>query len=389
LITRRTNAILANKYSRSQSLNPQKASRLQEHRVLQTLQLYKAKEERKNMSQEIARWENKILQIRNSIIQSARDMGILLQDIEQTMLTGTVNIEDHIVDDSIWNALGLFFVNRRDYSASETVYRHMLESIDKINTRKLHRGLALYNLGISQINTKNFDEGIPNVLAAYEEDVNRIGKTRARKLFANKLKDGFLNEMYNTIDSNYFKKLIKSFPKSFLLRFEVPHLIDLLDESERLFLMKVIISHDVTPFRKDTYTKVLLFDNLKNIYLLIEIVLKKKNVGMLGKLVDDMFTGQNWCKASSQAKQLTHFDRGPNRDPVLQFKINFKQILKMTHYRNEQKFLVKLFLVTVLMRNYTSHFFDDYRQILHNRNTYSFLFESAIYALLYCLSTVK
>lgn len=335
-------------------------------------------------SEKITEWDQKINQIRNNIFQTYKNIGDLLEDIELAMTSGVVRIEDHIIDDSIWNGLGLFFFNLEDFSVSETVYSHMLRTIQRFTDRRLHKGLALYNLGVSQINSKNFDDGIPNILLAYEQDVERMGKIRARKFFANKLKDTFLDYEINFIESNYLNKLRKLFPNSSISTLLAQDLFKVLDESEMLLLMKIIVSITVRSFNKDDYSKLTRFDSLKNIYLLIEIVLKKRQKKTLAHLVDDMFTREKWLSPSLQEKKLRRFDTGPN-SPIKQFNINLKNIRDMNFYGNEQKFLVRIFLLTVLMRNYTAHFFDEYHQLLNDRNIYSSLFESAIYALLYCL----
>ena len=166
----------------------------------------------------------------------------------------------------------------------------MLRTIERFTDRKLHKGLALYNLGISQINSKNFDDGVPNILLAYEQDVDRMGKIRARKLFANKLKDTFLEDVTNFIESNYLNKLRRLFPNSPILTLRAQDLFEVLDESEMLLFMRVIVSITVRSFSNDAYSKLTRFDNLKNIYLLIEIVLKNGQKKTLSPLVDDMFT---------------------------------------------------------------------------------------------------
>jgi hypothetical protein len=54
----------------------------------------------------------------------------------------------------------------------------MLKTINKIEVSRgiiLHKGLALFNIGLAQIRLNNFDEGISNVLEAYDEDVRTAG----------------------------------------------------------------------------------------------------------------------------------------------------------------------------------------------------------------------
>jgi len=268
----------------------------------------------------------------------------------------------------------------------------MLDTIKEYETKyktKLHKGLALYNLGISQLNQKNYDEGISNVLSAYQEDKRTYGNKKAETLFAKRLDVTFTSEVNNILDSKYYSALKKLYPRSSNLMYSISDLTSALDRSERLLLMRILISNTTTPFRKDTNTQVILFDNLKNIFLLIEVVLKKRWNGTLGPLVDKMFNNKKWNKPNSTEIRLRRFNRVPGPPPLKQFESNFLNIHRMQHGRNEGKFLIRLFLQTVILRHYTAHFFDDYKPILHSKKLYNSLFRFAIYALIYSLNAIK
>jgi hypothetical protein len=137
-----------------------------------------------------------------------------------------------------------------------------------------------------------------------------------------------------------------------------------------------------------------MFDNLKNLYLLIEIILKRniqKNTlppdkQLLGSLVLNIVCAQSWIDSSKyqKKKKLTHFNK-PNAPELIQFKNNFKKLMIRRKYHDEKAFTTSLFLLSVLMRNYTSHFFDQYKFILR-QTRYRALFNYAIMALLYSLS---
>lgn len=336
-------------------------------------------------------WNKKIVDLANTIYNCYQDIGILLDDIEKSMLSRKVKIENHVDSRSVWYDLGETFFLRNDYSLASYVYEIMLKTIEEYETKhktKLHKGLALYNLGISQLNQKNYDEGIPNVLSAYQEDKRTYGIRKAETLFAKRLDIAFTTEVNNILDSKYYSTLKKLYPRSTNLIYSIFDLTSKLEKSEKLLLMRVLISNTIIPFRKDTYTQVVLFDNLKNILLLIEVVLKKKWNGTLAPLVDQMIKHKYWTKPSPVEVRLRRFDRGP-LPPLKQFESDFSNIRRMTYDRNEGKFLVRLFLQTVILRNYTVHFFDDYKPILHRKTLYDSLFRFAIYALIYSLYAIR
>jgi hypothetical protein len=340
-------------------------------------------------------WNKKIVDLTNTIYNCYQDIGILLDDIKKSMLLRKVKIENHVHSRSVWYDLGQTFFLRNDYSLVSYVYAIMLKTIEEYETKhktQLHRGLALYNLGISQLNQKNYDEGIPNVLSAYQEDKRTYGIRKAENLFAKRLDVAFTTEVNNILESKCYSTLKKLYPGSSSLVNSISDLTSKLEKSEKLLLMRVLISNTNIPFRKDTYTQVVLFDNLKNMLLLIEVVLKKKWNGTLGPLVDQMIKHKNWTKHSPVEVGLRRFDRGP-LPPLKQFESNFSNIRRMTYVRNEGKFLVRLFLQTIILRNYTAHFFDDYKPILHHKTLYDSLYDSlfrfATYALIYSLYAIR
>jgi hypothetical protein len=336
-------------------------------------------------------WNREIVELTNKIYNCYQDLGILLDDIHKSMLSKKVRIESHVNSGSVWYNLGNTFFRKGDYSLTNIVYDHMLDTIKEYNRNlqtKLHKGLALYNLGISRLNQKNYDEGIPNVLSAYQEDKRTYGKDQAERLFANKLDIAFTSEVNNILNLKYYSSLKKLFPQSSNFVYSMSDLTSKLGKSEKLLIMRVLISYTNVSFNKDTYTQVVLFDNLKNMLLLIEVILKKRWNGTLAPLVDHMINQKSWTKPSPAEMQLRRFDRGP-LSPLKQFESNFLKIRRMTYGRNEGKFLVRLFLQIIILRNYTAHFFDDYKPILQRKTLYRSLFRSTIYALIYSLYAIR
>ena len=67
-------------------------------------------------------------------------------------LNNVIDIEENVIDESIWNDFGIFFLENRFYSQAEIVYGKMIDTIIKIELikrKRLHKGLAYHNLGIS------------------------------------------------------------------------------------------------------------------------------------------------------------------------------------------------------------------------------------------------
>ena len=51
----------------------------------------------------------------------------------------------------------------------------------------------------------------------------------------------------------------------------------------------------------------------------------------------------------------------------------------------ETDFLARVFLLSVLIRNFTAHNFDEYEQLLVNENLYERVFKYVMFSLLYTL----
>jgi hypothetical protein len=350
-----------------------------------------------------------ITEAKRRIFSSFQECQIIIEKIDNIMENNVENIEYHVINNSIWNDLGLFFMNKaNDYCLSQKTYRHMLKTICKIEVSRgitLHKGLALFNLGLSQIRMNNFDEGIPNVLEAYEEDIkNAALSSKANKLSASLLKDDIISFLISNVDANYFATLVANLPTNSISTNTLASLFSKLQEDEQLFLARIFISYKTIPFRNDIYSKIIRYDNLRNIYLLIELLLKRrksttlpKKKETLGWFISDVFANeQPWESIFSANIGLSNFNKNSNPlSSLTQFVSNFNSLYNRTialaippsaqGFNREDEFLARFFLLAVLMRNYTSHFFDDYAPILNNQKTYQSLFSSAVHMLIYSL----
>jgi len=281
-------------------------------------------------------------------------------------------------------------------SDAELLYRRMLNTEIVVQNKEgklLHKGMALYNLGISQINQRNLDEGVPHILDAFEEDVRRVGEQKARSLLANKLKEGLLIFVSSYLDENYLKTLKQNVTNSVLQSQSSFDLLKVLDEPEKFFICKIVNTKTIARFRTDIYTRVVLFDNLRNVCLLSELVLKKKGKRTtLGGLVPEIFMEfkEKWIDTFRRNIKLTRFDdRESALPPIKQFEANLSTIMANAFDPNpESDYITRVFLGTVLLRNYTSHFFDEYLPLLQDRKIYERCFEMSTHALLYSLKSI-
>jgi tetratricopeptide (TPR) repeat protein len=176
------------------------------------------------------------LELRKSIDQllELKKQNIVLKDI-----AGSNRKE---IESSVWNHLGIYFLNNGMYSDAVMVYTHMLEAIAEVEAKQkveIHKGLALHNMGVAQLYLKNYDEGIPNILKAFEEDVKTFGKASAEKQLASKVKEGLFEFSGKIIDGNYLKEFTT---ESGMPVKDTISLMQNMDETEKLFFAKIVNS---------------------------------------------------------------------------------------------------------------------------------------------------
>jgi tetratricopeptide (TPR) repeat protein len=301
------------------------------------------------------------------------------------------DLQNQIIDDSVWNLPGLFFFNRGNFSLSEMVYSCMLNIINKINP-SAHKGLALYQVGISQINNGNFDEGIPYILQAYEEDIKNQ-PLKATNLPASETGKKILDYVSDLINTNYYPKLKTDLP-TYFGKLSLAALLSKLSFDEQLFLVRLILGWKRLVHRKDTFTKIVMFNNLLNVYVLIETFLGKgPNPGTLGDLIRITFSNESWFSIyktfTGQIKynpsSLTYYD-DYNVNPQYPYYSQLQRITSKTFSTNhEENFIIRMFLSSHLTRNYLAHRFNPTSQILTTATEYDRLLDLAVMQLLYCL----
>ena len=333
--------------------------------------------------------------------QSARtELGVILDQIRDNMISGKMDIEKHVglpKTSSIWNEIGVPLYIVGSFSDFERIFKEMLSVIRVIEKKKrdgnhIHKGLALYHIGLSQINQGNFDEGIPKVLAAYEEDKITYGESEAKKFFAYNFNKDFVENLSEIVDKNFFNEMKTILTSNTNLAAKsLKDLITNLDENEKLFFAKTVNSKITSRFSKDLYTRVVLWDNLRNLCLLSEIYLKRRNraANMLGGLIPLAFQGESWLntylshRGSRDGNDYTYYNS------TADFKRKLQDLLTSGSFapNTEMDFLARVFLLSVLVRNFTAHNFDEYEQLLTDERLYENVFKHVMFSVLYTLGS--
>ena len=287
------------------------------------------------------------------------------------------------IDASVWNELGLYFLNNRMYLDALITYEHMLQTIsnaEKEHRAEIHKGMPLHNIGVAQINLRNYDEGIPNILKAYEEDVKTFGKTKAKGMLANKVKEGLFDFISKVIDNNYLQEFNR---RTGLKISKTASVLDNMNEAEKLFFAKIITSKKLVMFHDDVYTKVVMFDNLRNLGLLLESNLKRrsKTKEYLPELIKKIFHSEEWKKYFVANEKLKRYA------DVKDFQDKLIQIDKLkASGKPKIDFVTANFLTIALMRNFTAHYLSERLYILKNRRKYDRVFAREIFSILYSLN---
>ena len=115
---------------------------------------------------------------------TSKNIENLLRQIDDAVEKGYLNIEDHIYDKSIWNTLGMAYLNQGLLKQAELVYRNMLKTLEKYEVAhdtKIHKGLAFHNLGIILYRQGKIKEAKELLLKAFEEDIRTYGPENASK----------------------------------------------------------------------------------------------------------------------------------------------------------------------------------------------------------------
>ena len=112
-----------------------------------------------------------------------------LGEIDRAVMDGYINLNEHVVSKSIWNTIAMPCLNYGLGKQAETIYRGMLETIQKYESKndiRLHKGLALHNIGMALFYQGKRKEAKERFQEAYEEDKVSYGEEAARKGLAKK-----------------------------------------------------------------------------------------------------------------------------------------------------------------------------------------------------------
>lgn len=327
--------------------------------------------------------EEKIKKIASENLKLRREIdNLLAEKREKYELKDIPESSTKEIESSGWNHLGIYFLENGMYSDAIAVYSDMLDTISKIEKEKtviIHKGLALHNMGVAQLYLRNYDEGIPNILKAFDEDIKTFGKAVAEKQLASKVKMGLFKFLGENLDKNY----LVDFNKETGLSADATTLLQNMDETEKLFFAKVINSNELVQFHDDIYTRVVMLDNLANLPLLIEANLKRRSGSeqTLNPLLTQLFKGESWKKVYETNMPLTSYDS------VTAFETNLEAILQTEFSTNQQdNFISRSFLATTLMRNFTAHYLNEKLSILSDQKKYGRVFGAGVYSILYCLN---
>jgi hypothetical protein len=302
--------------------------------------------------------------------------------------SGKIDIAQQITDTSIWNNYGFFFIGLGMYSDAEKIYQDMLATIQEVErTRKvkMHKGLALHNLGITQFIQRKFDEAIPNILEAYAEDVKTVGPKKAKNLMANRFKEDLFGLVGGELDSSFLPGIKKG--AGALRASSTTDLLENLSESEFLLLGRIILTNKYHHFREDVYSWTVRFDNLRSLCLLLEVFLKRKTKSTqgFGSMIESAFKGDWVSLYKKHAPSRTHFDAATLTDAVANFEANLKFLDGPLGGKPEDDFLARCFMTTVLARHFTAHYFDAFEDLAKDEPTYKRIFDRAVSSIVYSM----
>ncbi len=329
-----------------------------------------------------------IAMARSRLFGARQEMAFLHRKVCDEVRSGRIRIDQNIISKSIWNNYGLPLIGAGMLSDAERVYHDMLETIRTVESpqRPLHKGLALYNLGIAQFIGGKFEQAIPNILEAYQEDVRRVGAPRANRLIASR----FRKDLYNLIGSKLDRDFIQSIRASTsqIRAASYRDLFAKMSESEFLMLGRIILSYDAISFPVDTFSSLVRFDNLRSACLLLEAFLKRRTrlSQNMGPLIESFFSGQTWLTVfRTHAGPRTHFQASSTNGAIRKFRANLRFLEGNLQGSAEEQYVARCCLTTVLVRHFTSHYLDGYEYMVKNKSTYSKILDRVIASLVMAL----
>lgn len=123
----------------------------------------------------------KAVQVLNNAISTNIDNA--LHEIDRAVMDGYINLEDHVIDKSIWNTIAMPCLDMGLSRQAEKIYGNMLTTIRKYENENVdvqfHKGLALHNLGMALYYQGKREEAKERFQEAFEEDKISFGEEAA------------------------------------------------------------------------------------------------------------------------------------------------------------------------------------------------------------------
>lgn len=339
-------------------------------------------------------WRQRYIEAAIKIIEGRQSIYQCLNEAEKFISSGKMDILNGDIRNKVWNDIGEFLFNHGLFSDCERINNHFLNMLNKYDPDlKISKGGVRYNLGIAQLNQKNYDGGIINILNSLSEDIEQYGELKASNMNAAKVRESFNIFTVSIIDLNFmsiFKLFMKMDVNKKTTTKEILNVLP--SDADRFLLTKSInIFQNSVLFGSDIYSKVLMFDSLKSICLILENSLRIKGNGeTLIPLIYSVFKNEKWLSEFKINKNLTSFRDPTKKGALTKFEIRLQNIENkknniLSNLSKEDNFVLNAFLKSTLLRNYTAHLFDLNASIVQSTFNYINAFEIVMLSLLYSL----
>lgn len=286
--------------------------------------------------------------------------SILIEDMEKSE---SFNPEAEYGEKNIYfnraNQVGLRLIIEGFPNIAEIYYNNLLNIIlefESSNPKSFNKGIVYANLGIAQMAINKFNEGLPNLIKANQEDKAFKDVSHKFGLFDSRLYKQFENKTFEMIhqDLNFFagQKGIT------ITEDDILNFLSSLDVESRLFITTIIreLKQNLTILNnnENRFTRILLFSNLKDLCLFIENYFKniiENNLTLpnnkdLYNFINVIFNSKPWWSELQQQWNLT---RSAN---INDFEKNLQNI------SNKENMDIRRLLYLGCVRNFSAHYFN-------------------------------
>jgi len=99
-----------------------------------------------------------VMKTANLALEERKALDACLRAKESEVRMSESPVKDGELDTSVWNDLGMYFLNNVMAAEAVIVYSHMLSDAQSLEGKHghIHKGVPLYNIGIAQINLRNY-----------------------------------------------------------------------------------------------------------------------------------------------------------------------------------------------------------------------------------------